>query len=109
MRKWKATLHEGILVVGEDQPRSASGIRNAEGLARAIRRRAMEAHEIVNCPNARVGDLIKVRRHFEELIREARGLSTQPTELENWLRNAHLSIETKLRSCLGPALGLLAH
>ena len=44
-------MDEGVLVVRGDQPRSESGIRDAEELARAIRRRAIEAHEIVNCPN----------------------------------------------------------
>jgi hypothetical protein len=68
----------------------------------------MEAHEIMNCATARIGELITVRRHFEELLREARGVSSQPTELKNRLRNAHLSIETMLCFCLGPALGLLA-
>jgi hypothetical protein len=57
MQKWKATLDEGVLVVRGDQPRSAYGIRDAQGFARAIRRRAMEAHEIVNRPDARVGEL----------------------------------------------------
>jgi hypothetical protein len=101
-------LNEGLFEVRADEPRSASSIRDAEELARAIRRRAIEAHEIMNCPNARIGKVIKIRRHFEELLQEARGLSSQPTELENWLRNAHLAIETKWRSGLGPAERLLA-
>jgi hypothetical protein len=54
--------------LGSQGGSAAIGVRDAEVLARVIRRRAMEAHEIVNCPNARVGELIKVHRHFEELL-----------------------------------------
>jgi hypothetical protein len=108
MRKWRATLNEGVVVVRADQPRSEPGIRDAEGLARAIRRVAIEAHKILNCPDARIGELIQVRRQFQELRGEACGLSAQPTELDRWLRSAHSTIETKLRSGLGVARGLLA-
>jgi hypothetical protein len=101
-------LDEGVLVVRAGQPRSLSGIRDAEGLARSIRQRAIEAHKIVNCPNAQIGELITIRRQFAELLQEARGLSSQPTDLENWLRNAHFAIETRLRFALWPARGLLA-
>jgi hypothetical protein len=101
-------LNEGILVVRADQPRSEPGIRDAEGLVRAIRRRAIEAHAILNCPDARIGELIQVRRQFQELLCEARGLSAQPTELDRWLRSAHGAIETMLRSRLGADRGLLA-
>jgi hypothetical protein len=101
-------LSEGALIDRADQSRASSGIRDAAELAREIRRRAIEAHKVVNSPNAGIGELIKIRRQFEELLRVARGLSSQPTVLENWLRNAHLAIETKLRSGVGPYRGLLA-
>ena len=101
-------MDEGVLVVRADQQRSEPGIRDAEGLARAIRRLAIEAHEILNRPDARIEELIKVRRQFQELLRETRGLSSQPTELDRWLRSAHRAIEAKLLSNLGAARRLLA-
>ncbi len=101
-------MDEGVLVVRGKEERSTSGIRDAEGLAQVIRRLAIEAHEIVNCPDAGIGELINLCRQFEELLREAGGHCSQPAELENWLRNAYFAIETKLRSCLGPGRGLLA-
>ena len=57
-------MDEAVGVVRADQPRSEAGIRDAEGLARAIRRRAIQAHAILNCPDARIDELIQVRRHF---------------------------------------------
>ncbi len=101
-------MGEGVLVVREEEERSASGICDAEGLAQVIRRLAIEAHEIVNRPDARIGELINLCRQIEELLREAGGHCSRPAELENWLRNAYFAIETKMRSSLGPARGLLA-
>ena len=100
-------MDEAVGVVRADQPRSEAGIRDAEGLARAIRRRAIQAHAILSGPDARIDELIEARRQFQELLREARGLSAQPTELDRWLRSAHRAIEAKLRPDLGVARGLL--
>ena len=103
MHEWRAPLNERVVVVSADQPRSEPGICDAEGLARAILRRAIQAHEILDNSDARIGELIQVRRQFQELLREARGLSSQPTELGRWLQSAHRAIEAKLRSGLGAA------
>jgi hypothetical protein len=101
-------MDEGLLEDKVEQQRSEPGIRDAEGLARAIRRLAIEAHEILNRPDARIGELIKVRRQFQELLRAARGLSSQPTELDRWFRSAHRTIQARLRSVLGASRRRLA-
>jgi hypothetical protein len=77
MRESRATLNEGVVVVRADPQRSQPGIRDTEALDGAI-----QAHEILNCPDAWLGVLIQVRRQFRELLCEARGLSSQPTELD---------------------------
>ena len=105
IRKSRTTLDEGVLVVSGDASRSEFGIVDAEELAWEIRRRAIQAHAIVNGPDAQFGELLKVQRQFDELLRAARSLSSRPTELECWLRNAILTIAVKLRSCLAPVPG----
>jgi hypothetical protein len=102
-------MDEAVGVVRAAQPRAEAGICDAGGLARAIRQRAIQAHAILSGPDARIDELIEARRQFQELLREARGLSAQPTELDRWLRSAHRAIEAELRTSLGAARGRPRH
>jgi hypothetical protein len=92
------TLEKGVSVVGADKRRSEPVTLDAEELARAIRGLTVEAHEIMNRPDAATGELIKLRRRSKELGRVARG--SQLTEIERWLRSVHRTLDAKLLSAL---------
>ena len=99
-------MDEGVSVVGADKRRSVPVTLDAEELARAIRGLAVEAHEILNRPDATTGELIALRRRSRELLRVARG--SQLTEIERWLRSVHRTLDAKLLSALveEPELGV---
>ena len=91
-------MDEGVSVVGADKRRCEPVTLDAEELARAIRGLAVEAHEIMNRPDATAGELIELRRRSSELLRVARG--SQLTEIERWLRSVHRTLDEKSLSAL---------
>ena len=99
-------MDEGVSVVNADKRRSEPVSLDAEELVRAIRGLAVEAHEILNRPDATIGELIERRRRSKELLRVARG--SHLTEIERWLRSVHRVLDAKLLSALvdEPELGV---
>jgi hypothetical protein len=87
-------MDEGPTVVGADHGRSESGILDAGQFARAIRRLAIETHEILNRPDAATGELNGLRWRLELLLRVARG--SRLTEIERWLRSARRALDARL-------------
>jgi hypothetical protein len=92
------TMDQGVSVVGADGRRSERGSLDARELAREIRRLAVDAHEILNRPDAPTGELNKLRRRIEELLRVARG--SRLSEIERWLRSAHRALDARRLSGL---------
>jgi hypothetical protein len=91
-------MDEGVLGVDADtRPWEPAGL-DAEELAEAIRRLAVEAHRTLNRPDATTGELAKLRRRFKVLLRVARG--SQSTAIERWLWSAHRAVDTRLLSGL---------
>ena len=99
-------MDEGVSVAGADKRRSEPVTLDAEELARAIRGLAVDAHEILNRPDATTGELIERRRRAKELLRVVQG--SQLTEIERWLRSVHRTLDAKLLSALveEPELGV---
>ena len=61
-------MDEGVSVIGVDDRRAEPVTLDAEEFARAIRGLAVEAHEIMNRPNAATGELIELQRRSKELL-----------------------------------------
>ena len=97
-------MDQDVSIVGTDGRRSQAGTLDAKELAREIRRLAVDAHEVLNRPGATTGELTKLRRRFQELLRTARG--SQLTEIERWLQSAHRALDARLLSGLAGALDL---
>ena len=99
-------MDEGATVVGADHGRSDPGPLDVGQFARAIRRLAIETHEILNRLDATTGELVRMRRRSWELLHGAR--ASQLSEIERWLRSAVRTLDAKLFSRLvaepeGPA------
>ena len=95
-------MDEGVLGVDADTRRSEPATLDAEELTGAIRRLAVDAHEILNRRDAATGELTELRRRSQELLRVARG--SQLTEIERWLWSAHRQLDARLLSGLVMAL-----
>jgi hypothetical protein len=84
------TMDENVAVVGADRRRCEPVTLDAEELGRAVRGLAVDVHEIMNRPDATIGELIELRRRSKELLRVARG--SQLTEIERWLRSVCIAL-----------------
>ena len=86
------------LGVGADERRSGPGSLDVERFARALRRVATHAHEILNRPDATTDELVGLRRRLKGLLRAARG--SRLTEIDRWLRSADRRLDARLLSGL---------
>ncbi|HZW34010.1 MAG TPA: hypothetical protein VFF52_25020 [Isosphaeraceae bacterium] len=95
-------MDEAFLRVGADQRRSQPETFDAGEFARSIRRLAIEAHEILNRPDAVTAELVELRRRLRGHLRAARSL--QLAAIERWLWSAHRALDARLLSSLVVAL-----
>ena len=96
-------MDEGVSMRKAEKSGTVPGILDAEELARAIRRLAIDAHQTLNQPDATASELIELRRRFRELIRAPRG--SRLTEIDRWLRSANRRLDLRLMSDLRTELG----
>src|SRR3954453_23391848 len=67
------TMDEVVLGGGADEQRSEPDTLDVEQFARALRRVAIHAYEIMNRPDATTDELVGLRRRLKGLLRAARG------------------------------------
>ena len=75
--------------------RATHSIESGKGEAE-MRQLAVDAHEILNRPDATTGELVRMRRRSWELLHGAR--ASQLSEIERWLRSAVRMLDAKLLS-----------
>ena|SRR6516165_454385 len=91
-------MDEGVLGVDADTRPWEPGSLDAEEMAGAFRRLAIEAHRTLNRPEATTGELVGLRRRLRGLLRAAR--DSHMTAIERWLRSADRMLDARLISGL---------
>jgi hypothetical protein len=88
------TMDQGAWGVGADTRRQEPDRLDAAEWAGALRRLAVDAHEILNRPDATTDELVEIRRRLKGLLRASRG--SRLSEIDRWLRSADSRLDARL-------------